>query len=206
MLRERLDAETRDLREQRPLPPARHERPPDPPASGRMTDYVETQLRQASRYAEYAQRGKKGYEIEHIWANHPERHTDEFAHPSDFQEYRNRIGGLLLLPKSFNASYGDLPVRREARALPQPEPARAQPPRAGLRPQPRLPAVHRGERPAVPRARGVQEGRPRRAPGALPASSPRRIWNPDRLGAGGRVVSEPLRHLRWTCARGWSRR
>src|SRR5690606_9657440 len=47
--------------------------------------------------------------IEHIWADHHERHTDEFAHPSEFAEYRNRIGGLLLLPKSFNASYGDLP-------------------------------------------------------------------------------------------------
>ena len=34
---------------------------------------------------------------------------DEFSHPSEFQEYRNRVGGLLLLPKSFNASYGDLP-------------------------------------------------------------------------------------------------
>jgi len=75
----------------------------------RMTDYVETNSGQASRYAEYSQRGKKGYEIEHVWADHPERHADEFAHPSEFQEYRNRIGGLLLLPKSFNASYGDLP-------------------------------------------------------------------------------------------------
>ena len=75
----------------------------------RITDYVETQSGQASRYAEYAQRGRKGYEIEHIWANHPECHEKEFAHPSDFAEYRNRIGGLLLLPKSFNASYGDLP-------------------------------------------------------------------------------------------------
>jgi Protein of unknown function DUF262/Protein of unknown function (DUF1524) len=74
----------------------------------RMTDYVETRSGQASRYAEYAQRGRKGYEIEHVWADHPERHTDEFSHPSEFQEYRNRIGGLLLLPKSFNASYGDL--------------------------------------------------------------------------------------------------
>lgn len=74
----------------------------------RMTDYVETSSGQASRYTEYVQRGKKGYEIEHIWADHPERHKDEFAHPSEFQEYRNRIGGLLLLPKSFNASYGDL--------------------------------------------------------------------------------------------------
>lgn len=74
----------------------------------RMTDYVETRSGQASRYTEYAQRGRKGYEIEHIWADHPERHTGEFAHPSEFHEYRNRIGGLLLLPKSFNASYGDL--------------------------------------------------------------------------------------------------
>jgi hypothetical protein len=75
----------------------------------RMTDFIEVQSGQASRYTEYAQRGRKGYEVEHIWANHPERHADEFAHPNDFLEYRNRIGGLLLLPKSFNASYGDLP-------------------------------------------------------------------------------------------------
>lgn len=77
----------------------------------RVTDYVETRSGMASRYGEYAQRGKKGYEIEHIWADHPERHADEFAHPSEFAEYRNRIGGLLLLPKTFNASYGDLPYK-----------------------------------------------------------------------------------------------
>jgi hypothetical protein len=53
-------------------------------------------------------KGKHGYEVEHIWADHPERHDDEFGHASDFEEYRNRIGGLLLLPKSFNASFGDL--------------------------------------------------------------------------------------------------
>jgi hypothetical protein len=45
--------------------------------------------------------------VEHIWADHPEWHKDEFDHPSDFQLIRNRIGGLLLLPKSFNASFGD---------------------------------------------------------------------------------------------------
>src|SRR5439155_27152065 len=64
----------------------------------RMTDYVETRSGAASRYEEYAQRGKKGYEIEHIWADHPERHTDEFPNPNEFDEYRNRIGGLLRLP------------------------------------------------------------------------------------------------------------
>jgi hypothetical protein len=82
----------------------------------RMTEYIETRSGMASRYVEYIQRsGKHGYEIEHIWSNHPEQHTDEFAHPADFEEYRNRIGDLLLLPKSFNASYGDLPyaVKRE---------------------------------------------------------------------------------------------
>ena len=76
----------------------------------RMTDYVETRSGRASRYHEYIQRGgRKGYQVEHIWADHPERHADEFAHPADFAEYRNRIGGLLLLPRSFNASYGDKP-------------------------------------------------------------------------------------------------
>lgn len=76
----------------------------------RLTDYVETRSGRQSRYHEYVQRrGKNGYEIEHIWANHYKRHTEEFEHPQDFAEYRNRIGGLLLLPKSFNASYGDLP-------------------------------------------------------------------------------------------------
>ena len=75
----------------------------------RMTDYIETRSGMASRYAEYTVRsGKNGYEIEHVWSNHPERHKDEFDHPADFAEYRNRIGDLLLLPKTFNASYGDL--------------------------------------------------------------------------------------------------
>ncbi len=47
--------------------------------------------------------------MEHIWANKPQRHLDEFSSKEDFYEYRNRIVQLLLLPKSFNASYGDLP-------------------------------------------------------------------------------------------------
>jgi hypothetical protein len=74
----------------------------------RLTDYVETQSGQPSRYLDYVSEGKSRYEVEHIWADHPERHTAEFSHPADFSEHRNRIGGLLLLPKSFNASYGDL--------------------------------------------------------------------------------------------------
>ncbi len=74
----------------------------------RLTDYVETQSGLPSRYLDYISEGKGRYEVEHIWADHPKRHMDEFGHPADFAEHRNRIGGLLLLPKSFNASYGDL--------------------------------------------------------------------------------------------------
>ena len=75
----------------------------------RLTDYVETASGQASRYEEYVRRsGRERYEIEHIWAqNHYDPDSSDFDHPTDFEEYRNRIGGLLLLPKSFNASFGD---------------------------------------------------------------------------------------------------
>jgi hypothetical protein len=108
-LRERLDTENESFASNDRFSLSKMNGPQVHRLLARMTDYVETSSGQASRYTEYAQRGRNGYEIEHIWADHPERHTDEFAHHSEFREYRNRIGGLLLLPKSFNASYSDLP-------------------------------------------------------------------------------------------------
>lgn len=75
----------------------------------RMTDFIEVEAGMASRFEEYVGAGDVSYEVEHIWADKFERHKDEFEHPADFTEQRNRIGGLLLLPKSFNASYGDDP-------------------------------------------------------------------------------------------------
>lgn len=52
---------------------------------------------------------KPDIEVEHIWANHFELHIDEFDNENDFATTRNGIGDLLVLPKSFNASYGDEP-------------------------------------------------------------------------------------------------
>jgi len=75
----------------------------------RMTDYVERQSGQPSHFNNYMTDGKSRFEVEHIWADKYDRHSDEFAHPSEFADYRNKIGGLLLLPKSFNGSYGALP-------------------------------------------------------------------------------------------------
>ncbi len=73
----------------------------------RLTDFITVGSGCASNYIELTNGAKVKYEVEHIWANHPERHTDEFSHEADFSRHRNRIGGLLLLPKQFNASYND---------------------------------------------------------------------------------------------------
>lgn len=81
----------------------------------RMTDYIEVLGGLSSRFDEYMTEGRKGYEVEHIWADHWEQHRDEFIHEADFDEYRNRLGGLLLLPKTFNASYGDLTYAKKLR-------------------------------------------------------------------------------------------
>lgn len=80
----------------------------------RITNYIEEQSGMPSHYMDYISgRGEKRYEVEHIWADHYERHTDDFIHPADFQNMRNRIGALLLLPKKFNQSYGDLPYEKK---------------------------------------------------------------------------------------------
>lgn len=80
----------------------------------RLTDHVQRESGMPSQFATFVtSKGVSRYEIEHIWADHPERHVDEFAHPNDFAEYRNRIGGLLLLPKPFNGSYGDMPYEQK---------------------------------------------------------------------------------------------
>ena len=74
----------------------------------RMTAYLEEDgLNIPSLYTEYA---KPKYEVEHIWADKYEEHghSAEFGNEPDFHEFRNRIGGLVLLPKRVNASLKDM--------------------------------------------------------------------------------------------------
>ena len=73
----------------------------------RLTDWINVGSGHASQYVELTNGTNVRYEVEHIWANHYERHTGEFSHEADFARHRNRIGDLLLLPKQFNASYSD---------------------------------------------------------------------------------------------------
>lgn len=54
-------------------------------------------------------------EVEHIWSNKFNEHLDEFSDEGQFASRRNTIGDLLLLPKSFNASYGDMQYKNKVK-------------------------------------------------------------------------------------------
>lgn len=73
----------------------------------RITSYIEQQSGFNSSFEKYYHNpGGKSFEVEHIWADKFAHHKDEFDQESDFQEYRNRIGALVLLPRGTNQSYG----------------------------------------------------------------------------------------------------
>ena len=74
----------------------------------RMTHYVECQSGNFSDYTEYMKTGKNSYEVQHVWANRPEWHEEDFLYGFEFEAYRDRIGGLLLLPKRTSVNYNDL--------------------------------------------------------------------------------------------------
>ena len=74
----------------------------------RITAWLDGEMDSAGSFGDYfgETNRRHPFEVEHIWADRFDRHTDDFDHPDEFQRHRNRIGALLLLPKDFNASYG----------------------------------------------------------------------------------------------------
>jgi uncharacterized protein with ParB-like and HNH nuclease domain len=76
----------------------------------RITSYIEQQSGLNSSFEKYYHNpGGKSFEVEHILADKYAGHKEEFEQESDFQEYRNRIGALVLLPRGTNQSYGAKP-------------------------------------------------------------------------------------------------
>ena len=74
----------------------------------RLTHWVDTRCGLNSHFEDLISQGRgRPFEIEHIWANHPDDFAEHFKHPSDFEEARNRLGGLLLLQRGLNQSLGD---------------------------------------------------------------------------------------------------
>jgi uncharacterized protein with ParB-like and HNH nuclease domain len=76
----------------------------------RVTGFIEQKSGASTNFSTYfVNHGKKPYEVEHIWADKFDEHRDEFEQQHEFENYRNRIGDLVLLPQGTNQSYGAMP-------------------------------------------------------------------------------------------------
>jgi uncharacterized protein with ParB-like and HNH nuclease domain len=76
----------------------------------RITGFIEQQSGASTNFSTYfVSPGTKPYEVEHIWADKFDEHRDEFEQKHEFENYRNHIGDLVLLPQGTNQSYGDMP-------------------------------------------------------------------------------------------------
>ncbi len=74
----------------------------------RMTYFIEKESGIASDFVKYVSKDiKKPYEIEHLWADHYDRHKNEYGTPQEFSQNRNYFGALILLPRGFNQSLKD---------------------------------------------------------------------------------------------------
>ena len=71
----------------------------------RISSYVDNLVGKDTTYVSYHHPGGKQFEIEHIWGNKYEEHTDEFSQINEFQKWRNSVGALLLLPQGTNQSF-----------------------------------------------------------------------------------------------------
>jgi hypothetical protein len=80
----------------------------------RLTAYVETGCDKPNLLADYLSE-ERTWQIEHLYANHPQRHSHEVPDPVTFRSLRARLGVLVLLRRSDNASYNDLPLETKRR-------------------------------------------------------------------------------------------
>ncbi len=78
----------------------------------RITSFVEENCGMSNNFVAYMTNPDcRPYEIEHIWSDHYEWHTNEFDQTDKFSEVRNSIGDLVLLPNGVNQSLNDLPTK-----------------------------------------------------------------------------------------------
>ncbi len=71
----------------------------------RISSYVDNLVGKDTTYVTYHHPNGRQFEIEHIWANKFEEHTDEFDQLTDFNDWRNSVGALILLPQGTNQSF-----------------------------------------------------------------------------------------------------
>jgi uncharacterized protein with ParB-like and HNH nuclease domain len=81
----------------------------------RLTAFTEVGSGKPDLFDKYVDRTSKNpCDIEHIWANNFTEHASEFASEQEFQDWRNHVAGLLLLPADVNRSYQDKPFQTKA--------------------------------------------------------------------------------------------
>ena len=81
----------------------------------RITSFVEVESGRTDKFDEYVDRTRTNpSDIEHIAANKYAQYQTEFATEQDFQDWRNHIGGLLLLPADVNRSFQDKPFDQKS--------------------------------------------------------------------------------------------
>lgn len=74
----------------------------------RLTHWLEGRCGLRSHFEDLVAEGRaRRFEVEHVWADHFDRFSEHFAHVSDFEIARNRIGGLLVIQRGLNQSLGD---------------------------------------------------------------------------------------------------
>lgn len=80
----------------------------------RISGFVDTESGSPTTFTHYfISPGTKQFEVEHIWSSNFDQHRDEFEQIGDFEEYRNHIGALVLLPRGTNQSYGNMPYHQK---------------------------------------------------------------------------------------------
>ncbi len=83
----------------------------------RMTAFVEKSCDRGDHFASYMNRlsesRRNPFEVEHLWPDNHEAMSEEFASEDEFYQWRNHIGGLVLLPKSKNASLNAKPYEEK---------------------------------------------------------------------------------------------
>ena len=84
----------------------------------RITHFIEEKSGMDTKFDTYVDRKiKNSYDIEHIWADHYSRHSDEFENEQAFDDFRDMFGDLLILPKDKNRSLNDNTYKEKNRSI-----------------------------------------------------------------------------------------
>ena len=71
----------------------------------RISSHLDIIIGKDNNYVSYHHPDGRQFEIEHLWGNKFSEHRDEFEQEWDFQNWRNSIGALVLLPNGTNQSF-----------------------------------------------------------------------------------------------------